>query len=765
MNDTLSPRFQPQRRILFRTIALSWIVILFALGVFLSFLIPYQKELLTENMNIQGRLITASVLDKTASSVILEDFSAVVDQCMTVVTQNSSLLYLVLTRKDGFSLVHTQKGWSEQSLSPFWRPSRESDLFQGCLVETPFLPQEVYNLSSPFNYSGIEWGWIHVGISPAKYYDDRKTLLLRIFLLAMISASLGFTISYYFAQSINRPIRSLEQFVRTVAEGNMTSRIQIQTGDELEVLGHSFNWMVESLQKSQENLIAARDYLHNTIQSMNEMLLIVDGHLKIQTANRAICELLGYQKEEILNQKLHNILVSPNLPIADLPFFVKDRPLVNKEALYQTKEGKRIPVLLSCASMTNPNHQGSEMVMIAMDITERKWLESQLYQAHKMEAIGQLAGGIAHNINNLLTGIIGNQSLAYSKAPDYLKDYLKSASNAASRAAELVNELLAFSRKSTLEMKPLSLNQLMTEVYGLIRQTINRRIAIVVEPQDNLPVVLGDASQIHSVLMNLCINARDAIEKKMHGERGDAKYDSEYKIVMKTNLVTVGADHPHNLSNLQEGQYIVLSVSDNGIGIAEENQKHIFEPFFTTKKNVGNGLGLASAFGIIKQHNGAIDFSSEYRSGTIFSIYLPVIETKPTEHASPTDCCELSGGDETVLFVDDEALIVELGKDILSQYGYRVLTACDGREGLEIFRQNKDKIHLTILDLSMPNLTGIEVFEQIRRINPLAKVIISSGYSEGAELDSIQEIGVNALVKKPYRPHQLIYEVRNAIDS
>ncbi|MFH1743777.1 MAG: PAS domain S-box protein, partial [bacterium] len=396
---------------------------------------------------------------------------------------------------------------------------------------------------------------------------------------------------------------------------------------------------------------------------------------------------------------------------------------------------------------------------------ERERLEGELRQAQKMEAIGQLAGGVAHDFNNLLTGIIGNISLAEMDASDEALECLAAAQDAADRAAILVQQLLAFSRKSRLEFKTVNLNRVVDEVSRLARQTIDRRIEIAAQTEENLPNVLADSTQMNSVLMNLCVNARDAISEVMQGRIAPERRGDQFMIKIETNSITVDQGYCEKYSYASPGRFVVLSVSDNGSGMDEEIQSRVFEPFFTTKElGKGTGLGLASTYGIVKQHDGWINISSRVGEGTTFSIYLPVAEEE-IEEIEKDESEVIPAGTETILLVDDEKVIRNLAKKILEQYGYTVLLATDGKEALSKYQAEREQIALIVLDLSMPRLSGREVLEQLRSLSPDAKVIISTGYSEDDKRESLQELGAAAYVPKPYRPVELARAVRNLLDS
>ncbi len=395
---------------------------------------------------------------------------------------------------------------------------------------------------------------------------------------------------------------------------------------------------------------------------------------------------------------------------------------------------------------------------------DKEKLEEQFRQSQKMEAIGQLAGGIAHDFNNLLTGIIGNLSLAEVEELHAVKKYVREANIAATRAEKLIHQLLAFSRKTHVQLKPVNINDIINEVYPLARQTIDRRIDIELSLEDNLPWVEADSTQINSVLMNLCVNARDAINEVMHGGDTDRAPGELLLLQLRTESTEIDENYCAKFTYAKPGRFVVLSVSDNGIGMAEDVRRRIFEPFFTTKKaGQGTGLGLAGAYGIVRQHNGWIQAQSEVGKGTTFRVFLPVA-TPDTSRPVKESEAESPGGTETVLVVDDEEIIRNLGRTVLQQSGYTVLTAKDGKEALNIWKSKQDRIDLIILDLSMPHLAGHEVLKQLHENSPDLKVIVSSGYSQKNQDELTSHAAVAAYLPKPYRPADLARKVREVLD-
>jgi PAS domain S-box-containing protein len=390
---------------------------------------------------------------------------------------------------------------------------------------------------------------------------------------------------------------------------------------------------------------------------------------------------------------------------------------------------------------------------VGRDITERRHIEEQLRQTGKMEGIGRLAGGVAHDFNNLLTVILGNISLLRSilRGSDDGADLLVDCEQAAQRASELTNQLLGFARRKPLSLQPLDLNRRVAENAQLLRRIIDPSIRIHVQPEPQPWLIEGDPSQIGQVLMNLCLNARDALIP-MGG-----------LIRVETANVTLGETQLRDNVDARVGEFVRLTVADDGSGISTEIRTRIFEPFFTTKPpGKGTGLGLAVVFGIVQQHNGWIECQSQPGIGTCFDVYFPR-SREPAAAPVPSTTVVPRKGNETILLVDDEAMIRELGRTILLQQGYRILQAEDGLVALDVFQQYAGEIDLVVLDLTMPNLSGRETFRRLRELDPNVGVLLSSGYSadefEPGELD-----GILGFIPKPYRVDELAAAVRAALD-
>jgi two-component system, cell cycle sensor histidine kinase and response regulator CckA len=398
---------------------------------------------------------------------------------------------------------------------------------------------------------------------------------------------------------------------------------------------------------------------------------------------------------------------------------------------------------------------GSEKLLgthgVARDVSDRKRLEVQLQQAQKMEAVGTLAGGIAHDFNNLLMGIQGYTSLMLLKIdsthPHYQK--LKSIEQYIQSGAELTKQLLGFARGGKYDVKPVDLNELAGKTSQMFGRT-KKEIVIHESYEQGIWPVDADEGQIEQVLLNLYLNAWQA----MPG-------GGDLHITTRNTVLDKGAARPFNLT---PGRYVTLSVIDNGYGMDEKTQQRIFEPFFTTKKmGRGNGLGLASAYGIVKNHNGIIDVQSQKGKGTTFSIYLPASRREVKKEKGAPPRIFNGEGHEGVLFIDDEEMIKDVGTEILKALGYQVFSASSGLEAVETFKKNREKIHAVILDMIMPGMGGGEIFDALIGIDPEVKVLLSSGYSVDGEASEILKRGCKGFIQKPFDITSLSKKLREVL--
>jgi PAS domain S-box-containing protein len=392
---------------------------------------------------------------------------------------------------------------------------------------------------------------------------------------------------------------------------------------------------------------------------------------------------------------------------------------------------------------------------ISLDVTERRSLEAQLRQANKMEAVGQLAGGIAHDFNNLLTAISGFTEIVLEtlEHDDTRREDLFEVRNAAAKAAALTRQLLAFSRRQILQPKVIDVNALVDGIEKLLRRTIGEDIALVRMFDRNLAPVRADPGQLEQVLLNLAVNARDAMPR-----------GGELRFV--TEMVDVDRAMARTRAPITPGRYVRLTVRDTGVGMSPEVQSHIFEPFFTTKgPHKGTGLGLATVYGIVKQSDGFVWVTSRVDAGTSFEIYLPPTQEAVEAHLHADGSASASRGSETILLAEDDGSVRQLARLTLANYGYTVLEARDGEEALRIARSDRQRdIHLLVTDVVMPGLSGRDVAGQLLQERPGLRVLYTSGYAEPLIAHAEVEGGL-PLLPKPFLPRDLLRRVREALDA
>lgn len=397
---------------------------------------------------------------------------------------------------------------------------------------------------------------------------------------------------------------------------------------------------------------------------------------------------------------------------------------------------------------------GGELERIQKEREEER-LRQKLFQAQKMESIGTLAGGIAHDFNNILGIILGYISLLErgKVEPEKFSMTIETITKAVHRGTSLVRQLLTFARKTDVLFESVNVNATVEELAKMLMETFPKLITFSLKLEKGIPSITADSNQLHQALLNLCVNARDAMP-------------SGGRLSMGTEII-MGSKLRERFSDAQEEKYVCISVADTGTGMDEATRSRIFEPFFTTKKlGRGTGLGLAVMYGVVKSHRGFIDVESEVGRGTTFNLYFPIqprgiesFETQKKEYG------EVAGGTETLLVVEDEEMLLELEKTLFGGKGYRVLTARDGVEAIEVYSNHKDEIALVLTDMGLPKLGGWEAFQKMKEINPQVKVILASGYLDPNLKSEMLKAGAIDFVQKPYVPHELLRRIREMIDK
>ncbi|HEX9191561.1 MAG TPA: PAS domain S-box protein [Candidatus Deferrimicrobiaceae bacterium] len=509
-----------------------------------------------------------------------------------------------------------------------------------------------------------------------------------------------------------------------------------------------------------------RDFSTQILDISGALILKLGTGGEIQLINRQCEEVAGLTAGEALGRTMPDLLVveeARDLHRAAIADVVAGKFPAPLETRITAARGELRTIAWHHAPLRDAAGHIVSVIVTGIDVTERRLLERQIIEMQKMEAVGTLAGGIAHDFNNILTGILGNLDLAQRRVGESspVSAPIGECIRAAERAAQLIRQLLDFSRRSPSERRPVNLGKVVREVVALFSQTIDRRIEVTSSIDEGLFPAYVDPNQVHQVLMNLCVNARDAIMESLEAaEKSGAHPLTGYWIYIRAENAVVDDDYCRIFPYARKGRYIRLSIGDNGAGMDETTQRRVFEPFFTTKKmGRGTGLGLSTVYGIVKQHNGWINLESMPGKGTTFCAYFPEAVGAREEEGAAREPERPARGKETVLFVDDEDLIRDLGRQVLETNGYTVHLAEDGRRAIELYASLRGEIDLVILDLTMPVRSGMEVFRAIRGMNPRAKVILSSGNTPAEPVEGA------AFLPKPYRADVLTRTVRSVLDA
>ncbi|UCD79632.1 MAG: response regulator [Desulfobacterales bacterium] len=489
------------------------------------------------------------------------------------------------------------------------------------------------------------------------------------------------------------------------------------------------------------------------VENAAEAILVTDIAGNIQYANPAFEDISGYSRQEVIDRHI-SLLDSGQ---HDKSFFndmwrsIRKGDTWKGRFINKKKDDSLYEVEATISPVRNKAGDITNFVSVQRDVTHEVQLQRQLRQAQKMEAIGTLAGGIAHDFNNLLMGIQGNISLSLLELdPDSpLYHNLKKVEEYVTNGVELTKQLLGFARGGKYEVRLTDVNRLLEE-QGLLFSRANKRITFKTDYAQDLWSVEADQSQVEQIIFNLFMNALQAMPH-------------EGTLTVRTENVAIEKDE-YKPYRVKAGRYVKISVLDTGVGMDEETQRRIFDPFFTTRnKGRGTGLGLASVYGIVKNHEGFIDVTSRIGRGTRFDVFFPARQTRtPIDQKTAR---KPSRGKETVLLVDDEEMIIDVGSRMLAKLGFEVLTARNGSEAVAVYRKRRDNIDLVLLDVVMPKVGGGEAFDRLREINPDVKVILCSGYSIDGQAREILSRGCNAFIQKPFNLQTLSKQIREVLDD
>lgn len=639
------------------------------------------------------------------------------------------------------------------------RPMFDYQVLEKFDINPAQLPADTLLINTPPSTIAINKSaaWL-VGVFTLSSIIGLTLLALNIRKRRRVEEELHFKINQY--QESQEELQLTEEMLRSQVDDYMQSEDELQATEEM------LRVQIDDYVRSQETLLATEEMLRVQLEAVEESsqkFKAVFEHSPITVAlttlpegiysdvNQAFIDMFGCSREEVLGKTTVELGVW--LRASDRDRFLQqlqDKGFVqNFEVEMCRKGGEVITVLFSGVSLEIAGR--ACVLSTLMDISEQKRLQSLLSQSQKMEVVGQLAGGIAHDFNNMLAAIMAAAELLKLRLGDDEKDrkLLETILSATTRSADLTGELLTFSRKGTVALSPVHIHETIAAVMGLLERTIDKQIQLVSRLEAFDPVVMGDQTQLQNALLNLGVNARDAMP---HG--GTLQYATTVRKMDEAALRSVGISLP-------AGRYLEIAVSDTGSGMTKEVLEHIFEPFFTTKGvGKGTGLGLAAVYGAIKNHRGEICVNSQPGHGSVFKIYLPLGADDSNTQTLSDKVITGNGG---ILLVDDEEMLRSLGRELLEELGYTVYLSGNGEQALEVFAAHRNEISLVILDMIMPKMGGKEVFMHLREQAPGVKVLFCSGFSSEGTGDELVKLGASGFIQKPYNRGELSRAVAEAL--
>lgn len=651
-----------------------------------------------------------------------------------------------LLNSKGESILELLKKSKDGYLTYLWKnPSEKKERLKYAFVQK----------LDDYNWYLVASGYLSEVYAPIAYLKD-----LTIIMSLLVGITL-FIIIYRLSAQITKPMLLLEEGIDHFYNEKTPFVWHEQEVEEINILGKAFSRMTTELNRSmgelnEKNLeleVSERDkeagrlFLDSIINSMPSTIIGIDPNMNVTQWNNRAEQVTTISKLDAKGKSIFDVFPVLNQHDKELKQSIKENQILTIPHDNTNEDGGVQHSEIIVYPLITPGNEGA--VIRIDEVTDRIEMEQRLRQSQKMDAIGQLAGGIAHDFNNMLSGILGAADLLRLKAGPENQHLIKIITESSERAGELIQKLLTFSRKEKIAFVPININSILNDTIDILRRTLDKRIVVQCRIEADSKTILGDRSQLQNTLLNIGINGGHAMP-------------SGGTIAFESVSVTLDENYCQASSfDISPGQFLQITISDTGSGIAQEDLKHIFEPFFTTKQQAkGTGLGLASVYGIVQQHRGAISVNSELGKGTEFTIVLPVSEEK---EATPVKHEEFVKGEGCILVIDDELVVRTTVRMMLENIGYEVLEAQNGQEGVLIYKKNKEKIDLVLLDMLMPVMDGTECFFELKKINSEVRVIISSGFTRDADLTGLKKAGLTDLIRKPYNLQKLSKVIENAL--
>ena len=731
-------------RIFTRVALFSCLLVVGTVGLYLALTLPFQRRVNTEHLRSDAESVAVSIAQVTATAIITEDYSAAIDHCAKVLQQSESLRYVVIARKDGFALVQTKAGWKQEQLSGIWT-SVAAPL--GSFTDTGLVSERVFHYTYPFEYSGIDWGYIHIGVSLKKFNSDTWALYTQTALVALVCLLGGFFAAFYFARQLTTPIRTLDAVTQRVAEGDLSAVAEVHTRDELERLAGSFNLMTDSLRRAQKQLLASREYTANIIKSLNEALVVTDMDNRITAINVAAADLLGRPEAELVGQPVGAFFSSGAQDTSGR--------LIAGEIEQMTRDGRKVPVLLSVSAIKDDAGGLQGLAYSALDITNRKRVEKALIAAKDAaeaatRSKSQFLATMSHEIRTPMNGVLGmTELLLATELTEKQRHFAETSDASARKLLTLLNDLLDFSKieagKLTLRKTAFDLRVAVSEVVALLSDKATARGVTLASSSDpELPSsIMGDAIRFNQVLVNLVGNA--------------IKFTESGSIDVDVRLPSRAGK-----------QMIRVSVTDTGVGIAPSAQAAIFEAFAqadssSRRQFQGTGLGLAISRQLVGLMGGTLAVRSEVGKGSTFWFEIPF---EPAPSAVQARKASMSAGQPSklngrVLLAEDNPINQDVARAMLGLIGLDVVVASDGYEALRA--ASTSNFDVILMDCQMPGMDGYAATRAIRTREMQANgegahpvpIIAMTAFAMKTDRDDCLAAGMTDYLSKPFTRSEL----------
>jgi PAS domain S-box-containing protein len=595
----------------------------------------------------------------------------------------------------------------------------------------------------------IGGGCIMALIDQAEAFAPTKRVAKEVAQVSGLLAVLAIGYSLLLAQLVSRPLKRLTGRARSLQRGDFDTPVPVEGPAEVRMFAQTFQAMALSLKNSQEALEASAEQTRNILESISDGFAAFDKKWRCTYVNDKATELSRIPRNQILGKNVWELYpgIVDTTVYAELSRAMKERVSAHLEEHYA-------PFDIWFEIDAYPTRDG--LAVFGRDITERKRFNDRLQQTQKLESLGVLAGGIAHDFNNLLTGIMGNSSIVLDDLPSDspVRENLEAVLKASERAALLTRQLLAYAGKGRFVVEHLNLSDLVREITNLLQTSIPRTVELQLHLQNDLSSIEGDAAQIQQLIMNLVINAAEAVE--------EGKTETVLIVTRLEKVTQSDINQTISPNGALPGQYVTLEVRDSGCGMDSVTLSRIFDPFFTTKFT-GRGLGLAAVLGMVRGHKGALQVESAPGKGSSFKVLFPVGAGSPAGVDRSVPEKSLTG-DETILVIDDEDTVRQTAKSALESYGYRVRVAANGKEGVRIFQELSHEIAAVLLDMTMPVMSGEEALVRLKSIRPDIRVVLSSGYNEADATRRFTGKGLAGFVQKPYTAACLAETIKTALE-